>query len=68
MKVFKYRLFEKWAKKHSVSDDDLNQAVLEIEKGLCDATLGGNVYKKRCWQNRRRKTWCLQNYFIDETR
>ena len=47
MKVFKYRLFEKWAKKHSVSDDDLNKAVLEIENGLCDANLGGNVYKKR---------------------
>jgi len=47
MKIFKYRLFEKWAKKHSVSDDDLKKAVIEIESGLYDANLGGNVYKKR---------------------
>jgi len=47
MKIFKYRLFEKWAKRQGVSDDDLRKAVLEIENGLCDANLGGNVYKKR---------------------
>ena len=47
MKIFKYRLFEKWAKKHGVSDDDLKKAVIEIESGLYDANLGGNVYKKR---------------------
>ena len=47
MKIFKYRLFEKWAKKHCVSDDDLKKAVIEIENGLYDANLGGNVYKKR---------------------
>lgn len=47
MKIFKYRLFEKWANKQDVSDDDLKKAVLEIESGLIDANLGGNVYKKR---------------------
>lgn len=47
MKIFKYRIFEKWAKKHCVSDDDLRKAVVEIENGLVDANLGGNVYKKR---------------------
>ncbi len=47
MKVFKYRLFEKWATKQGISDDDLRKAILEIENGLCDASLGGNVYKKR---------------------
>jgi hypothetical protein len=52
MKIFKYRLFEKWAKKHGISDDDLNKAVLEIENRLCDANLGGNVKTHR--QNRRR--------------
>ena len=47
MKIFKYRLFEKWATKQGISDDDLRKAVFEIENGLCDASLGGNVYKKR---------------------
>jgi len=47
MKIFKYRTFEKWAKKQGVSDDDLKKTILEIENGLIDANLGGNVYKKR---------------------
>ena len=47
MKIFKYRLFEKWARKQDISDDDLKKAISEIENGLCDANLGGNVYKKR---------------------
>ncbi|POZ51289.1 type II toxin-antitoxin system RelE/ParE family toxin [Methylovulum psychrotolerans] len=47
MRVFKYRLFEKWAKKQGIIDDDLKKAVFEIENGLCDANLGGHVYKKR---------------------
>ena len=37
MKIFKYRLFEKWATKQGISDDDLKKAVFEIENGLCDA-------------------------------
>jgi hypothetical protein len=47
MKIFKYRLFEKWAAKQDISDDDLKKAVIEIENGLVDANLGGSVYKKR---------------------
>ena len=47
MKIFKYRTFEKWAKKQGLSDDDLKKAILEIENGLVEANLGGNVYKKR---------------------
>jgi len=47
MRIFKYRTFEKWAKKQGLSDEDLKKAILEIENGLIDANLGGNVYKKR---------------------
>jgi hypothetical protein len=47
MRVFKYRTFEKWAKKQGMSNDDLKKAVSEIQKGLIDANLGGHVYKKR---------------------
>lgn len=37
MRIFKYRTFEKWAKKQGLSDEDLKKAVLEIENGLIDA-------------------------------
>jgi len=47
MRIFKYRTFEKWAKKQGLADEDLKKAMLEIENGLMDANLGGNVYKKR---------------------
>ena len=47
MKIFKYRLFERWATRQGINDDDLRNAIMEIENGLCDASLGGNVYKKR---------------------
>ncbi len=47
MKIYKYRGFEKWAKKQGLSDDDLKKSIIEIENGLIDANLGGNVYKKR---------------------
>ena len=47
MRIFKYSLFDKWAKKHGLTDSQLKQAILEIERGLIDANLGGNVYKKR---------------------
>lgn len=45
MKIFKYRTFEKWAKKQGVSDDDLKKAVIEIENGLIDATKAATFIK-----------------------
>lgn len=47
MRVFKTRLFAKWAQKEELSDLLLRQAVHEMEVGLVDADLGGHVYKKR---------------------
>ena len=47
MNIYKTRLFAKWAQKEQLPDKQLKQAVWEIEKGLVDADLGGNVYKKR---------------------
>ena len=47
MKIFKYRTFERWARKQGMKDEDLEKAILEIQKGLVDAQLGGNVFKKR---------------------
>ncbi len=47
MRIFKTRLFAKWAKKEKLSDKALIEAIKEIERGLVDANLGGHVYKKR---------------------
>jgi len=55
MRIFKTRLFAKWAKKEKLFDDALNQAVSEMEQGLIDANLGGHVYKKRVAQKGRGK-------------
>jgi len=47
MRIFKTRLFTRWARKEKLSDKRLQQAVKEMEAGLVDADLGGYVYKKR---------------------
>jgi hypothetical protein len=47
MRIFKTRLFARWAKKEKLSDSLLRQAIREMETGLVDGNLGGHVYKKR---------------------
>jgi len=47
MRIFKNKVFTKWAAKEGLSDDALRAAVAEIERGLVDADLGGHVVKKR---------------------
>jgi hypothetical protein len=47
MRVFKTKWFAKWASSQRLSDEALTDAVAEIEHGLVDAELGGNVVKKR---------------------
>ena len=47
MRIFKNKLFNKWAEKEGLSDDALRNAVDEMERGLIDADLGGHVMKKR---------------------
>lgn len=47
MRIFKTRLFAKWARKEKLSDSLLRQAVREMKLGLIDGDLGGHVYKKR---------------------
>jgi len=46
-RIFKTKSFSKWFNKSDLSNTDLLEAVKEIEKGLYEADLGGNVYKKR---------------------
>ena len=47
MQAFKIKVFAKWASGEGLSDDALASAVVEMEKGLIDAKLGGQVVKKR---------------------
>ena len=46
-RVFKTGFFMRKTKKMDISDVQLANAVQEMEKGLVDANLGSNVYKKR---------------------
>jgi len=47
MRIFKSKTFSKWAAKEGLTNKALAAAVIEMEDGLIDADLGGNVYKKR---------------------
>jgi hypothetical protein len=47
MYIFKTKAFCKWAEDEGLPDELLKLAVNEIEQGLVDAKLGGNLYKKR---------------------
>lgn len=47
MRVFKTRLFQRWAHKEGLTDVGLRNAIDEMERGLIDAELGGYVFKKR---------------------
>lgn len=40
-------MFFKWAKSESLTDSALLKAAKEIDQGLIDASLGGNLVKKR---------------------
>ena len=47
MQAFKTRAFARWAVGDGLSDQALGAAVAEMEAGLIDARLGGQVVKKR---------------------
>ena len=46
-RIFRTRTFSRWMNKAGLGDVDLCQAVTEMEAGLIDADLGGQVVKKR---------------------
>lgn len=47
MRIFMTKAFHVWARKQKLEDKAILSAIKEIEQGLFDANLGGNVYKKR---------------------
>jgi hypothetical protein len=46
-RVFKTRVFDRWAIREGLDDDVLLAAAIEIGSGLIDARLGGQILKKR---------------------
>jgi hypothetical protein len=46
-RIFKTKTFSRWLNKNDLHNRYLLEAVEEMEKGLVDADLGCNVYKKR---------------------
>ena len=46
-RIFRTRTFSRWMSKAGLADPDLRQSVTEMEAGLIDADLGGQVVKKR---------------------
>lgn len=55
MQVFKNKAFAKWADKEGLTDTTLLAAIDEITRGLVDADLGGQLFKKRIAVQRRGK-------------
>lgn len=47
MRVFKTKVFSRWARREGLADQALCEAVSEMLQGLVDARLGGGVVKKR---------------------
>lgn len=47
MQILKTKGFHKWADKEGLSDPSLIEAVKEMQRGLVEADLGGQVFKKR---------------------
>lgn len=47
MRFFKNAWFERFARKQSISDKALMEAITRAERGLIDADLGGGVIKQR---------------------
>lgn len=47
MKIYKHRIFAKWANDEEIDNSILKEAISEIQCGLFDANLGAGLYKKR---------------------
>jgi hypothetical protein len=60
LKAFKTKLFARWADGAGLSDEVLAAAVTEMNQGLIDARLGGQVVKKRVAPPGRGKRGCAR--------
>ncbi len=56
MRKLSTKWFKKWAKKANLSNQDMLEAVINLEKDLSVADLGGNIYKIRVKSDNRGKS------------
>jgi hypothetical protein len=56
MRIFKTKIFHRWAKKLSLGDEALRNAIAELNQNQYEASLGGYLYKKRIALNSRGKS------------
>ena len=47
MRIFKTKEFNRFTNREAIADQTLKKAALQIETGLIDADLGGEVIKQR---------------------
>lgn len=47
MRIFKHKIFHKWAESEGLKDKVLREAIEEVKNGLFEANLGSGLYKKR---------------------
>ena len=47
MRIFKTKLFVRFARRERIGDDSLREAIERAERGLVDGSLGGDVIKQR---------------------
>ena len=47
MRIYKTKVFARFARKERVSDESLSEAIDRANQGLVDANLGGHVIKQR---------------------
>lgn len=47
MQIFKNKDFHRWSRKSKLTDDLLYRSITDVRQGRYEASLGGNIYKKR---------------------
>ena len=64
MRIFAIKAFHKWAQNSDLTDGLLRDAVNEVERGIVDANLGGNLYKKRIATKGRGKSGSVRTLLV----
>lgn len=64
MRIFAIKPFHRWAQNSDLTGNLLRNAVNEVEKGIVDANLGGNLYKKRIATKGRGKSGSVRTLLV----
>ena len=47
VRIFKNAWFQRFSRREKINDESLKKAISQMQQGLIDADLGGNVFKQR---------------------